>query len=56
MGRKAASGMGDFLDMKGCCAFIKYGKGMGQFLPFKDWGEGVVGFIHVDNGRIFSLS
>jgi hypothetical protein len=56
MGREAASGMGDFLDMKGCCAFIKYGKGMGQLLPFKDRGKGVIGFIHMDNGRIFSLS
>jgi hypothetical protein len=55
MGRKAASGMGDFLDMKGCCTLIKYGKGMGQFLPFKDWLEGVGGFIHMENGHIFSL-
>jgi hypothetical protein len=56
MGRKAASGMGDFLDVKGCGAQVVYGKAVGQFLSLKDRGKAVMSLIHMDPGQTFTLS
>jgi hypothetical protein len=54
-GHKAASGMSNLLDMKVAPAFIEYSKGIRQRLPFKDWREGVAGFLQMDHRNILRL-